>query len=270
MFPTYFDKDGLMYSNTAFGDYPHFAPAVAGKEGAFTGWMLLSYKKPVKASSAQGEFKPEHVTDENVKSFWVAEDNSDQQWVQIDLQKPGRVHALQVNFHDYKSNHFGKPAGLYHRYLIEGSTDGNNWTTLVDKSKNYKDVPNDYVELGTPATVRYIRYKNIHVPTPNLAITGLRVFGVGQGKGPASVKKLTVNRQTDRRDAMISWSSQPNTQGYNVLWGIAPDKLYNSWMVYDKNSLELRSLTTDQEYYFSIEAFNENGVSGRTKPVKVN
>ena len=34
MFPAYFDKDGLMYSNTSFGDYPHFAPAVAGKMGA--------------------------------------------------------------------------------------------------------------------------------------------------------------------------------------------------------------------------------------------
>ncbi|WP_206683993.1 discoidin domain-containing protein [Pontibacter beigongshangensis] len=143
MFPTYFDKDGLMYSTTSFGDYPHFAPAVAGKEATFTGWMLLSCKKPVKASSAQGAFKPEHVTDENVKTFWVAENNSDQQWVQIDLQKPGKVHALQVNFHDYKSNHFGKHGGLYHRYLIEGSADGNNWTTLVDKSNDYKDVPND-------------------------------------------------------------------------------------------------------------------------------
>src|SRR5688500_12925930 len=29
MYPTFFDSDGLMYSNTSFGDYPHFAPAVA-------------------------------------------------------------------------------------------------------------------------------------------------------------------------------------------------------------------------------------------------
>jgi hypothetical protein len=53
-----------------------------------------------------------------------------------------------------------------------------------------------------------------------------------------------------------------------VLWGIAPDKLYSSWMVYDKNSLELKSLTVDQTYYFAIEAFNENGVSERTRVVK--
>jgi hypothetical protein len=68
---------------------------------------------------------------------------------------------------------------------------------------------------------------------------------------------------------MITWSAQADAQGYNILWGIAPDKLYNSWMVYDKNELLLKSLSTDQSYYFSIETFNENGISQRTKLIKV-
>jgi hypothetical protein len=158
---------------------------------------------------------------------------------------------------------------LYHRYLIEGSIDGRTWFMLVNRSDSYKDVPNDYVELSVPQTVRYIRYKNIKVPTPNLAISDLRVFGIGNGKRPSGVKNFTVKRRTDRRDAMIQWDRQNNCQGYNVLWGIAPDKLYNSWMVYDDNFLELKSLTTDQSYYFSIEAFNESGISQRTKAVLV-
>lgn len=268
MFPTYFDKDGLMYSNTSFGDYPHFAPSVAGKMGEFAGWMLLSYKKPVKASSYKEIYKPENIVDESVKTFWVAEKNDDQQWLEIDLVNPGKVYAVQLNYHDYKSNLYGKMPGLYHRYLIEGSSDKKTWKVLVDRANNYKDVPNDYVELGTPEKVRYIRYKNIHAPAPNLSISGLRVFGTGQGKAPEKVKKFTVKRYKDRRDAMISWDKQPNCQGYNILWGIAPDKLYNSWMVYDKNSLELKSLSVDQTYYFSVEAFNENGISERTKPVR--
>lgn len=268
MFPTYFDKDGLMYSNTSFGDYPHYAPAISGKQGQFTGWMLLSYKKPVKSSSYQENYKPENITDESVKTFWVAEKNDDKQWIEIDLVNQGKVYAIQLNFHDHKSNLYGKIMDLRHQYLIEGSRDGKNWEVLVDRANNYKDVPNDYVELAIPKSVRYIRYKSIHIPTPNLAISGLRVFGTGQGKAPAQVKSLRVNRHEDRRDAMISWQKQAGAQGYNILWGIAPDKLYNSWMVYDKNSLELKSLTVDQSYYFSIEAFNENGISARTKPVK--
>lgn len=269
MYPAWFDKDGLMYSNTSFGDYPHFAPAVAGKEGQFSGWMLLSYKKPVKVSSYIDKYSAENLTDENVKTFWVAEKNDDKQWLEIDLQQPGKVYAVQVNYHDYKSDLYGRVPNLYHRYVVEGSADGQTWSTLIDRSNSFKDVPNDYVELGSPATVRYIRYKNIHVPMTNLSISDLRVFGVGVGKVPSVVKNFAVNRQADRRDAMITWNAQSNCQGYNILWGIAPDKLYNSWMVYDKNSLLLKSLTTDQNYYFAIEAFNENGISARTKVVRI-
>lgn len=269
MYPTFFDKDGLMYSNTSFGDYPHFAPVVPGKMGQFTGWMLLSYQKPVKASSVQENFAAANIVDESAKTFWVAQKNDDQQWVEIDLVNPGDVYAIQVNYHDHKSGLYGKIPGLKHRYVIEGSVNGTDWITLVDRKNSFKDTPNDYVELGIPSTVRYIRYKNIHVPTPWLSISGLRVFGIGRGKAPAPVKNFSINRKTDRRDAMITWSNQTNCQGYNVLWGIAPDKLYSSWMVYDKNSLELKSLSVDQTYYFSIEAFNENGVSQRAKVIKV-
>lgn len=269
MYPTFFDKEGLMYSNTSFGDYPHYAPTIPEKKGEFAGWMLLSYNKPVKASSEKDDFKVQNVVDESAKTFWVAQKNDDQQWIEIDLVNPGKVFAIQLNYHDYQTGLYGRVPGLYHRYVIEGSIDGKNFISLIDKKNSFMDVPNDYVELAVPFVGRYIRYKNIHVPSPWLSISGLRVFGIGTGKLPTVVKNFSVTRKTDRRDAMITWSQQANCQGYNVRWGIAPDKLYSSWMVYDKNSLELKSLSVDQQYYFSIEAFNENGISERAKVIKV-
>ena len=268
MFPTYFDDDGLIHVNTSFGDYPHYAPSIAGRPGEFTGWMLLSYKKPVKSSSAQQGFDAQFVTDENIKTFWVAESNGPGEWLEIDLQNNARVFAIQVNYHDHESGLYGKIPGLHHRYVIEGSEDGDTWKTLVDRSENFKDVPNDYVEVHKPFTVRFVRFKNIHVPTPALSVSDLRIFGKGMGKAPAAVKDLQVKRKTDRREAVITWSDQPGSQGYNVYWGIAPGKLYSSWMVYGETSLNLRSLNTDQTYYFSIEAFNENGISKRSKVIE--
>ena len=269
MYPTFFDKDGLMYSNTLYGDYPHFSPAVPGKNGQFAGWMLLSYKKPVKASSVHESYQPEGAVDESAKTFWIAAKNDNKQWIEVDLLSPGKVHAIQINYHDYKTGLYGRVPGLYHRYVIEGSTNGKDWVTLINRSESYKDAPNDYVELAIPSVARYIRYQNIHTPTPWLSISGLRIFGIGTGKVPAVVKNFSVQRKTDRRDAMISWNSQPGSQGYNILWGIAPDKLYSSWMIYGQNTLELKSLSVDQQYYFSIESFNENGISERTKVIKV-
>lgn len=265
MFPMGFDNDGIMFCDTRFGDYPHYAPAVPGKKGEFRGWMLLSYKKPVTASSYVKEYTPVALTDEKTKSFWLAEANNDNQWVMIDLQKEAEVCAVQINYHDYQSNRYGRYEGLYHRYYVEGSSDGKNWKILVDRRRSYKDTPNDYVELAHPAKVRYVRYRNLHVPTPHLAISELRIFGKGTGKAPKKVDGLKLVRQADRRDVAISWKPVPGAQGYNVLWGIAPDKLYSSWMVYDENELFMRSLTTTQDYYFCVEAFNENGVAERSE-----
>ncbi|MEQ9441058.1 MAG: family 43 glycosylhydrolase [Cyclobacteriaceae bacterium] len=269
LFPTFFDEDGLMYTNTSFGDYPHFAPSDLARQGAFAGWMLLSYRKPVTASSQLEDFSPDHVTDERVKTFWVAKKPTEDQWLQIDLEEAGTIRAIQVNYHDYQSDIYGRQDGLYQQYVIEGSMDGKNWNTLIDKSENQLDVPNDYVELATPAEARLIRFRSLHVPTPQLAISGIRVFGIGSGKKPGPVKQLQAVREEDRRNVKLSWKAQPNSQGYNVRWGIAPDKLYSAWLVYDQHTLDLRSLNVDQTYYFTVEAFNENGLGTASAKVKV-
>ncbi|WP_235208372.1 family 43 glycosylhydrolase, partial [Saccharicrinis fermentans] len=267
MHPLYYDEDGLMYSNTRFGDYPHYAPHAKENAGMFRGWMLLSYGKPVSSSTEKDKA---NIIDENVKTFWLSESNSGGEWLTIDLERPMDINALQVNFHDYQSNMYGRYPNLRHRYTMEASLDGVHWEMLVDKSNSYKDSPNDYVELPTAHNARYVRYTNIEVPTPYLAISDFRVFGNGNGKRPSRVENFQVNRYKDRRDAFITWSAVKGAQGYNICWGIAPDKLYNSWMIYGKNEHLMKSLDVDKTYFFSIEAFNENGVSKQIKAIKIN
>ena len=267
MFPTFFDEDGAMYSDTYFGDYPHYSPDQVSRQttsGGFRGWMLLSYGKPVKASSQLESYPVENVTDENLKTFWVAGKNDDKQWVEIDLEEVSDVYALQLNFFDYEETGFwGRMPNLRQRYLVEASVDGARWRVLVDYRNSFRDAPHNYIELDQPIEARYIRYRHHYVPGKNLAMGDIRVFGLGGGKKPATVKGFTVVREADERNARISWKSVKGAQGYNVLWGVAPDKLYSSWMVYGDNSLDLRALTVGQKYYFAIESFNENGISQR-------
>lgn len=206
--------------------------------------------------------------DENVKTFWIASQNDDKQWLQVDMEKPANVYAVQINYSDYKADLYGRVPNLHHRYTVEGSLDGKTWTTLIDKKDSFTDNPNDYVALESPARIRYIRYNNIKVPTGHLAISGFRVFGKGNGTMPATPSNFKVTRKQDSRNAFITWNTVKGSQGYNVKWGIAPDKLYSSWLIYDTNTLDLKSLSTDQTYYFTVEAFNENGVSKATQPQK--
>ena len=78
-----------------------------------------------------------------------------------------------------------------------------------------------------------------------------------------------MNRQEDRRDASFTWEPVKGAQGYNIRWGIAPDKLYHSWLIYDLNEHFMRNLDRHTTYYFSIESFNENGISEKSGVLEV-
>ena len=52
-----------------------------------------------------------------------------------------------------------------------------------------------------------------------------------------------------------------NAQGCNVRYGIAPDKLYQSWLVYDADEVTLSTLMAGQTYYVCVDSFNENGIT---------
>lgn len=266
MFPAFFDKDDLMYANTRFGDFPHYLPTgkLKNKDDLFAGWMLLSYKKTVAASSVQDTFKVSNVTDENPRSFWVSKSNKRGEWLMIDLKKNYDVRAVQIHFADYKSNIFDNDSSrVYTQYKFYSSLDGKIWRTIVDLSKEKLDRPNGYFELTAVIKARYIKYENIYMPTPNLAVSDIRVFGNGSESFPQAPAGLKVFRDSDERNSFITWNKVDGAVGYNVLWGIGKDKLYQTYQVWadEETKLELRALTIGQDYYFAIESFNEVGVS---------
>ena len=86
---------------------------------------------------------------------------------------------------------------------------------------------------------------------------------------PDTVKQFLILRsEDDPRNALIKWINVNNATGYNIYWGIAPDKLYNNVMIYNDNQYYFKTMDRDRIYYFSIESFNENGISAKTKPVE--
>jgi xylan 1,4-beta-xylosidase len=267
MFPAGFDKDGQMFSNTRFGDFPHRLPTRKweNKDQLFTGWILLSYMKPATASSTLDTFKVSNVTDEDPRTFWVAQQHKPGEWVTIDLQKEHEVKALQVNYTDYKSDIFDNdPSRVYTQFKFYHSLDGKQWEILTDLTKEKKrDRPNAYIELKTPVRTRYIKYEHVYVASPKLAISDIRVFGNGYGAPPKTPGKFSVKRDDDTRNAFASWEKVPGAIGYNILWGVSRDKLYQTYQLFaDKPTVfEIRALSKGVEYYFAIEAFNENGVS---------
>ncbi len=279
IWPTGFDASDVMYCNTSFGDYPHYLPhvikdlpAAPYSTQAFTGWMLLNYKKPVTVSSTLGSYFANNAVDENIKTYWSAASANKGEWIQTDLGQLSAVNAVQINYadQDVADDRLGKRLDQYHQYRLLASVDGRKWTVIADKSANKTDVPHDYIELSQPVQARYIKLENIHMPTGKFAISGLRVFGNGNGEKPAAVKQFMVLRtEKDKRSAYIKWSPVDNAYAYNIYYGTSPDRLYNCVMVHDLNEYWFKAMDREKTYYFTIEAINENGVSARYKTLEV-
>ena len=277
IWPAGFDKDDVMWCNTSFGDYPHYLP-YSGNQGLedsyFTGWMLQNYKKPVEVSSTLGSYNANNAVDENIKTYWSAATGNKGEWIQTDLGNISTVNAIQINYadQDVAVDHLGKINGgeQFHQYILYYSLNGKKWKVLVDKSTNRTDIPHEYVELEKPVQARFFKLMNIHMPTGKFAISGFRVFGNGGGVLPDMVQNFIVLRtEKDKRSAWIKWRPVNNAFAYNIYLGTAPDKLYNCIMVYDTNEYWLKTMDREKTYYFSIEAINENGVSAKTKIIKV-
>jgi hypothetical protein len=272
LYPAGFDTDGVLYTNTAFGDYPTYLPTALRdhQKTQHTGWMLLSFQKELTASSSDENYLPHLAADEDIRTFWSAQSEKPGEWLCINLGRKMQVHAFQVNYADHKANQRGKAMDLYHQYRIYGSNNQSDWELIVDKTYNDRDIPHDYIELTEPASFQYFKLENQHMATGMFALSDFRLFGFSTDSAPEPVQDFTVQRsKSDSRNAIISWNAHPNAYGFNIYFGVAPDKLYNCITVNGASTYDFRGMNRDATYYFSIEALSESGISPRTLPLKV-
>ena len=272
LFPTFFDEDGVLYSYTGFGDFPYKIPSkkISGPEELATNWMLLSYNKPVEVSSEIPDHPKNYAANEDIRTYWSAETGDKGEWISMDLEKVCTINAVQINYAENNMNLVGRQPGIYYQYLLEYSTDGKNWVTLADKTQDTTDVPHDYLELRTPVQAQYLRLTNFKMPgSGTFALAGLRVFGNGGGTKPADVNAFDVKRLTDRCIVDLHWTEVPDAVGYNIRYGTQKDKLYHNYQVLGNDSLTIRSLNANLKYYFTIDVFNENGVTKGNNIIEV-
>ena len=264
--PIDFDKDGLPHSLTNFGDYPQFLPGVKTnpEKGNLAGWNLLSRTKNASASSSIDSLPPSMAFDENIKTWWSATTDNLGEWLAVDLKTPSTIHAVQVNFAEQGTTAKGRNVKFAQKYLLEASVDGKVWETIHQKTDD-KDAPHDYVEMEKPVVAQFIRITNQGSAAGGgkFAIRDLRVFGNAKIKLPGKVQNIIVQRNPiDKRSAVIKWDPIPNADGYQIRYGIAPDKLYGHYQVFsEETSCTINSLNADQKYVFVVDSYNEAGLT---------
>ncbi|HDQ46397.1 MAG TPA: carbohydrate-binding protein [bacterium] len=264
LYPAFFDAQGTLYAITKYGDYPLMMPQkkIADWNKIFPGWMLLSYAKTVTVSSSVDSHPACHMTNEDIRTYWAARTGDPGEYAIIDLGDAFDVYSIQINFAEHNSGLLGRQENLFHRYTIDCSDDGSNWKRLVDRSKNETDNSHDYIQLTNKVSCRYLKMNNIEVPGGHFALSGFRVFGKGHGDAPERINRFESARNPqDRRSVSLTWGKSETATGYTICYGIEENKLYLQELVYRDTSLVINSLDRDRAYYFSIESFNENGIT---------
>lgn len=270
-YPSGFDADGCLFTDTYLGDYPLFLPGTEESSIAVRpDWMLLSYRKPVTVSSALPDYPAVHAVDEEARTAWVAEGNGDE-WLQVDLKESLSVHAIQINYDEYGATQKGLNSSLYQSYVLYASNDGKKWYTIVDNVDKRTDRPHDYIEFEKPFDARYVKWANKGFSiSEHVSLRELRIFGTGRGDAPCVVGQVTVRRDmADACKVVLRWDKSEGADGYIVRYGVAPDKLYSSYQVLQDTSLEIGSLNSGAVYYFTVDAYNENGLSRGKKIVSL-
>lgn len=238
-------------------------------------WMLLSAGKTVTASSCSPDHPPVHAAEENVQTWWQAASADRSEWLMMDLGNEYDVHAVQINFADAVSIPCSgeiRPGGqsgyieendLMTQWKLEGSSDGEHWTVLEDKSDAETDLSHELVVIEDGIPLRYLRLSNICVPYgQSPCISGLRVFGLGKGNIP-DVPVFRAVRDDDL-DMTVDIKDQPDTLGWNILFGTAPGELYHSRTVFSSGPIRISALVQGNDYYIRVDAFNENGIAHGT------
>lgn len=273
-----FDEEGELCCNQRYGDWP-IAISDDKEEDIWKNpqWMLLSYGKQVSASSSVEGKEPELICNENVQNWWRPATQNENEWIMLDLGETKDVRGIQINFADddieipvpgeirgTTQARYIEEAELVTQYLLEGSLDGENFFVLEDKTNCATDFSHDFLVWEDGIEVRYVRLSHMKVPYhQNPCISGLRVFGNSFGPLPQQVD-YQVCRSTNI-DMEVTIFDQEKTLaesgvGYNILWGHDKDKLYHSYLTYEKQK-RIGALVEGQSYYVRVDSFNENGIT---------
>ncbi len=284
LFPAGFDEDGLLFCCQEFGDYPVAIPAGPADPWSLTGRsMLLSYARPVTASSSMDGHEAHRAVDEDIRSWWVPVTADAGEWLQVELPEGALVESVQVNLAEHEWDRM-KPRprdgvrskrgsraidllDLPTPFLLEGSADGESWTTLADARPIAANRTHAWVTLEEPRALRYVRVTGGSQPYGTaFALSGLRVFGQGAGAAPAAVTPRL--ERTGALNLVVDWAPDEAAHGYNVRWGVASDKLYSCWQVLGSSAqLDIGALNAGVPYWVAVDSFNENGVTrGRAVP----
>ena len=131
----------------------------------------LGLKKKATASSSKGANTADMAFDGTTDTRWQADNEADDEWIQVDLGSVQAVNAVTINWE----------AAYAAKYEIQVSTDGKEWTTVAKENGMVGEITSSFA--ATKA--RYVKMQGVSRGTQyGYSIYEMQVFGAVQAKAP--------------------------------------------------------------------------------------
>ena len=131
----------------------------------------LGLKKKTTASSSKGANTADMAFDGTTDTRWQADNEADDEWIQVDLGSAQAVNAVTINWE----------AAYAAKYEIQVSTDGKEWTTVAKENGMVGEITSSFA--ATKA--RYVKMQGVSRGTQyGYSIYEMQVFGAVQAKAP--------------------------------------------------------------------------------------
>jgi hypothetical protein len=183
--PTAAGAQSAVYSITADDGQGAIAVALTGTGVTGTGTINVAAGKPTSASSAQGGYPSNNVTDADAGTYWESTNNVFPQWVQVDLGASTSVGKVTLKL--------PPPTAWATRtqtLSVQASLDGTTFSTIVASAGyTFDPATGNTVSISFPATMaRYVRL-NITANTgwPAGQVSDFEVFATTTGTGSATL-----------------------------------------------------------------------------------
>lgn len=139
-------------------------------------YVSLATGKPVACSGGtQYPNRPENAVDADISNASGWHSGSSPEWLQVDLQEIYLIDRIRL--HTYYDNH------RIYTYVIEVSTDGQNFSHIVDQRLNkMPSTARGFEHVFEPVDARYVRVRMLsNSANPGVHINELLVFGNREG-----------------------------------------------------------------------------------------
>ena len=131
----------------------------------------LGLKKKTTASSSKGANTADMAFDGTTDTRWQADNEADDEWIQVDLGSVQAVNAVTINWE----------AAYAAKYEIQVFTDGKEWTTVAKENGMVGEITSSFA--ATKA--RYVKMQGVSRGTQyGYSIYEMQVFGAVQAKAP--------------------------------------------------------------------------------------